>query len=65
MAEGHEMYTMRRTYYRSINRLFYLNDDFNDRRIHYNHAVQMAASELSHTLLAFLDAKIAQESRRD
>ena len=64
LIEGHEMYTMRRSYYRSINRLFYLHDDFNDRRIHYNHAVQMTAAEISQTFLAFLDLAIEEDDRQ-
>ncbi len=64
LIEGHEMYTMRRAYYRSINRLFYLHDDFNDRRIHYNHAVQMTAAEISQTFLAFLDLAIEEDDRK-
>ena len=58
LLEGQEMFSMRRAYYRSINRLFYLHDDFNDRRIHYNHAVQMATAELSHVMLAMLNRKV-------
>ena len=42
-----EMYTMRRSYYESISDLYYLYDDFNDRQIHFNHAIQMAGSELA------------------
>jgi hypothetical protein len=50
-----EMVTMRRAYYESISDLYYLFDDFNDRMIHYNHAIQMMAIELTSYLLAALD----------
>lgn len=38
-----EMVTVRKEYYDTIHRLCYLYDDFNDREIHVNHALQMAA----------------------
>ena len=41
-----EMYTMRRAYYEAISDLYYLSDDFNDRQIHFNTALQMAGTEL-------------------
>ena len=49
------MITMRRKYYEVISDLYYLFDDFNDRMIHYNHAIQMMAVELTSYLLAALD----------
>jgi len=45
LVRSEEMSTMRRSFYESISRLFYLYDDFNDRQVHFNHAVQMAGSE--------------------
>ncbi len=42
-----EMITMGRSYYTSIDSLYYLYDDFNDRLIHRNHAMQMASAELT------------------
>ncbi len=47
LPASQETYTMRRSYYRTIPGLYYLYDDFNDRRIHVNHALQMAGMELS------------------
>jgi len=46
LMRSEEMYTLRRAFYESISDLFYLYDDFNDREVHFNHALQMAASEL-------------------
>ncbi|MFO7561202.1 MAG: hypothetical protein R6X02_01060 [Enhygromyxa sp.] len=45
-----EVISMRRTFYESISNLYYLYDDFNDRQIHFNHALQMAGWEYA-TLL--------------
>ncbi|MEM6797565.1 MAG: hypothetical protein AAF725_26595, partial [Acidobacteriota bacterium] len=57
LIEGQELYTMRSAYYRAIGRLFYLYDDFNDRRLHYNHALQMSAAELSNQLIEALEKR--------
>lgn len=51
-----EMYTMRRSYYEAISDLYYLYDDFNDRQIHLNHALQMAGTELACILGCLIDA---------
>lgn len=56
------MFTMKKEFYRSIARLFYLYDDFNDRRIHFNHGTQMAGGELTFYLLAILDTEIERVS---
>jgi hypothetical protein len=53
LKTSEEMYTQRRAYYEAISGLFYLYDDFNDRQIHFNHAIQMAGAELT-TLLSEL-----------
>lgn len=50
LAASQEMFTLRATYYQNISGLYYLYDDFNDRQMHFNHAVQMAGSELSAAL---------------
>lgn len=50
--------TMKKDFYRSFGKLFYLYDDFNDRRVHFNHGTQMAGGELTHYLIAILDAEI-------
>lgn len=42
-----EMYTLRRAYYTNISTLYYLYDDFNDRQIHFNHAIQMAGADIA------------------
>jgi hypothetical protein len=55
LRQSLEMVTMRRAYYEAISDLYYLFDDFNDRMIHYNHAIQMMAIELTSYLLAALD----------
>lgn len=50
LAASHEMFTLRATYYQNISGLYYLYDDFNDRQVHFNHAIQMAGSELASAL---------------
>ncbi|MBF0195728.1 MAG: hypothetical protein HQL71_14300 [Magnetococcales bacterium] len=46
LVKSREMYSLGRAYYENINNLFYLFDDFNDRSIHHNHALQMFAADL-------------------
>jgi len=48
------LYTMRRSYYETIAGLYYLYDDFNDRTIHYNQAIQMAGSEIASYMISVL-----------
>jgi hypothetical protein len=62
LANSEEMYTMRRSYYEAISGLYYLYDDFNDRQIHFNHAVQMAGAELNAIVKFLVDE--ADELRR-
>ena len=50
LYRSHEMHTMGRAFYETISGMYYLYDDFNDRQVHYNHAMQMAGSELAYTL---------------
>jgi hypothetical protein len=49
------MVSMGRAYYKAISDLYYLYDDFNDRLVHYNHALQMAGSELGAVLAACVE----------
>lgn len=50
-----EMVSMGRSYYDVIAELHYLYDDFNDRLVHYNHAIQMLGSEVSQDLDRLLE----------
>ena len=54
--------SMKRSYYAAIENLYYLYDDFNDRRQHFNHAQQMAGAELAQLLKECLrySSKVAQ-----
>ncbi|EDM79601.1 hypothetical protein PPSIR1_21274 [Plesiocystis pacifica SIR-1] len=45
LVQSQEVISMRRAYYETISELYYLYDDFNDRQVHYNHALQMAGCE--------------------
>lgn len=45
---------MGRSYYKAIDKLYYLYDDFNDNQIHRNHAIQMAGSRLTNFALSEL-----------
>jgi hypothetical protein len=47
LVASQEMYSMRRAFYENISDLYYLYDDFNDRQLHFNHAIQMAGAELA------------------
>ena len=53
LTKGRETCSMGRTYYDVIANLYYLYDDFNDRHIHFHHALQMAGSELTTVLEAY------------
>lgn len=58
LNQSEEMCTMRRTFYDVIGGLYYLYDDFNDRQIHFNHALQLTMLDVTRTLkkrLAQLD----------
>lgn len=51
LKTSQQMHTMRRAYYETISDMHYLYDDFNDRRVHYNHAIQMAGADITTELL--------------
>jgi hypothetical protein len=57
-----EMYTMQRSFYESISGLYYLYDDFSDRQVHFNHALQMAGAEVVTLLTTLL--KLPDRIRR-
>lgn len=60
LERSREIVTMGRAYYDVISELFYLYDDFNDRLVHYNHAIQMFGSDVGQELEAWL-AFLSQE----
>lgn len=64
LDRAEESYTMRRGYQDWIVDLYYLYDDFNDRRLHYNRAIEMASSDLIALMLKRLrkDARAALPS---
>ncbi len=41
-----QMFTQGREYYKTISKMYYLFDEFNDRTIHANHAIQMAGADM-------------------
>jgi hypothetical protein len=51
LETSQQMYTLRRAFYEAISGLYYLYDEFNDRVMHYNHAIQMAGSDIAAVLL--------------
>jgi hypothetical protein len=51
LRASHDTHTGRAGYYRMIKDLYYLDDDFNDRAIHTNHALQMMGADLVSRLL--------------
>lgn len=46
LRAARESYTMGRAFRESIGDLYYLFDDFNDRRLHFNHSLQMSEMEV-------------------
>ena len=64
LDRAEESFTLRRSYQAWIGDLYYLHDDFNDRRLHYNRAAEMVASELIAAMLVRLRAD-AHASTRD
>ena len=48
---------MGKQYYANIRRMYYLYDDFNDRRMHANHALLMSSMEIASILEALLSEK--------
>lgn len=55
LLSSQEMYSLRRSFYENISDLYYLYDDFNDRQLHFNHAIQMAGAELAVLLQGCID----------
>ncbi|MEE9426486.1 MAG: ATP-binding protein [Methylococcales bacterium] len=52
LVQSLDMCHMGRGYYKAIDKLYYLYDDFNDNQIHRNHSMQMAGAELTKKSLA-------------
>ncbi len=48
-------HTMGKSYYENITKLYYLYDDFNDRRIHLNQAMQMLGTSFAEKLIKILN----------
>lgn len=46
IVRSKQMTMMGREYYKTISRMHYLYDDFNDRRLHLNHAMMMSGSDM-------------------
>lgn len=63
-SKSQQMYTLRGKYYKSIDNMYYLYDDFNDRYVHNGKAIQIMSSSVSfeveheiHKRLKILDQK--------
>lgn len=54
LRRAEEITGMGRAYYENISPLQYLNDDFNDRSVHFTHAQNMLRSDLTDLLLRML-----------
>ena len=52
LDKSRELYTMGNNYYEAISDMYYLYDDFNDRSIHFNYAIQMMSADMLAILLA-------------
>ncbi|MEM7303429.1 MAG: hypothetical protein AAF468_20305 [Pseudomonadota bacterium] len=57
LRRAEQMHSMGKAYYDNIAHLHYLNDDYNDRILHYNHAQQMMFSELTHILAGYVHSE--------
>ncbi len=57
LHQARSAYTMGKQYYANIRRMYYLYDDFNDRRMHANHALLMSSMEIASILEALLSEK--------
>ena len=57
LQQARSAYTMGKQYYANIRRMYYLYDDFNDRRMHANHALLMSSMEIASILEALLSEK--------
>ena len=57
LQQARSAYTMGKQYYSNIRRMYYLYDDFNDRRMHANHALLMSSMEIASILEALLSEK--------
>ena len=55
LQQARSAYTMGKQYYANIRRMYYLYDDFNDRRMHANHALLMSSMEVASILEALLN----------
>ena len=54
LDKSRELYTMGNNYYEAISDMYYLYDDFNDRSIHFNYAIQMMSADMLAILLGNL-----------
>lgn len=57
LRQGIEMFTQGPAYYQAIRNMYYLHDDFNDRRTHHARAIEMAGWEVSAQLIESLEAQ--------
>ncbi len=66
LFSSEQMATMRRDFYGNVSNLYYLYDDFNDRHLHFQHAMQMAGIELASLLRALVeDLGLGQEAAQE
>ncbi len=55
LEESRQMYTLGPKYYQEISDLYYLYDDFNDRHIHHQQALQMASADVNTILNSIVE----------
>jgi len=65
LSRAQESFSMGDAYYENIDYLNYLNDDFNDRSIHYYHASTMAEADLSEILALLVKEGISIRQPKD
>lgn len=64
LRRSEQMFSMGKAYYENIGQMQYLNDDFNDRVVHFNHAKRMLFSEFIYTLASSVHDDLYPRSRK-
>ncbi len=61
LRRSEQIFSMGKAYYENITNMQYLNDDFNDRSVHYNHAKRMMFAEITQVLASAVHDELFQK----
>jgi hypothetical protein len=61
LGRAEETFTLGRAHYETLRKLYYLYDDFNDRRMHYARSIEMAGWDITILFRDYLETLNAQE----